>query len=313
MPLFAVFAGAVLAAEWGIVHTVAFSHTSLLPYAVLGDLLLVLPVLYWFLVLRPTGRKALEAAPMVGLGVLIASILLAGQAPLTTFLLVAGGLTEIASVAFLVLKLRTASQQFKSANTHDDLLLRLEAIPERWLRILGLELVVFYYAFAGPRVRRATAINEFSYTEKSGLGGLLFALGFVTVVEGLVVHVLLRQWRPMAGWIFSGLHVYTLIWLSAAFQAARLRPVAVTDSHLLLRLSLIWTAEIPRASLESVEAIRAMPEDKSVLRAAFGDEPRLLLTFKEPVALHGMLGIRKRVTKIALYVDSPEALRAALL
>ena len=311
VPVFAALAAALLAAEWGIVHTAAFTQASLLPFAVLGDLLLVLPALYWFLVLRPAGRKALEAVSVLGLGVLVASVLLAGQASLKTFLLVAGGLTEIASVAFLVQKLRVASKQFHGAED-DDLLLRLNAIPERWLRILGLELIVFYYAFVGPRLRRSLMPNEFSYTEKSGLGGLLFALGFVTVVEGLVVHFLLRQWRPVAGWIFTGLHVYTLFWLAAAYQAARLRPLVVTDSTLLLRISLLWTAEIPLSQLASVEAIKAMPDDKIVLRAAFGDDPKLLLTLSEPVELQGLLGIRKQVTKIALYVDEPEKLQAAL-
>ena len=55
-----------------------------------------------------------------------------------------------------------------------------------------------------------------------------------------------------------------------------------------------------------------MPEGKTVLRAAFGDDPKLLLTLSDPVELQGLLGIRKQVTKIALYVDEPEKLRAAL-
>ncbi len=310
--LFGVLGVALLLAEWAIVHTVAFSQHSLLPYAVLGDLMLILPMLYWLLILRPAGRKPLEVMPVLGLGVFVASILLVGQASLKTFLLIAGGFTEVVSVGFLVQKLRVASRQFKSTTTSDDLLLRLEVIPERWLRILGLELVVFYYAFVGPRLRRSLAPNAFSYTEKSGVGGLLFALGFITVVEGLVVHVLLRQWHPMADWIFTGLHAYTLLWLAAAYQAARLRPVVVTDRALLLRLSLIWTAEIPRSQLTSVVTIKSMPEDKAVLRAAFGDDPKLLLRFSEPVELQGLFGRRKQVTQIALYVDEPEKFRAAL-
>ena len=223
-----------------------------------------------------------------------------------------GILAELAVLVFLGQKLHTAARQFKAAGRADDPILRLEAMPERWVRLLGLELIVLYFAFVGPRVRRATAINEYSYTEKSGLGGLLFALGFVTVVEGLLVHVLLRQWHPVAGWLFTGLHAYTLLWLTAAYQAARLRPVVVFSDTLLFRFSLVWTAEIPRSKIAVVEPIKTMPEDKTILRAAFGDEPRLLLTFTEPLAVQGLFGIRKRVLQIALSVDEPEKLRVAL-
>ena len=186
--------------------------------------------------------------------------------------------------------------------------MRLDALSDPLMRVLGVELAAFYYAFVGPRVRRPLAENEFGYSEKSGLGGLLFGLGFVTVVEGLVVHYLLRQWTPKAAWLFTALHGYTLIWLAAANQAARLRPIVVFPDRILLRTSLLWTAELPLAALESVVRIKQRPEDKKVLRAYFGDDPNLLLTFTEPQEVRGPLRLRKQVSQIALYVDAPERL-----
>ena len=311
-PLFAGLAALVLVSEWVIVHTIALSESRLLAPAILSDLTLVLPALYYGLVLRPTRRPLLEAAPIATAGSLVAAILLHGHQPTASLVLWAGILAEFAVLALLGMKLYAATQKFKSSAPTDDLLLRLDSLPERWVRILGLELVVLYYAFVGPRTRPVSNPNTFSYTEKSGLGGLLFALGFVTVVEGLVVHFLLRQWRPVAGWIFTGLHAYTLLWLSAAYQAARLRPILLTETTMLLRLSLLWTAEIPLEQVARVESIKERPQGQEILRAAFGDDPRLLLTLKAPFPIRGLLGVSKTVTQIALYVDEPERLRSAL-
>ncbi len=63
---------------------------------------------------------------------------------------------------------------------------------------------------------------------------------------------------------------------AAAYQAARLRPVVVFSDTLLFRFSLLWTAEIPRSKIAAVEPIKTMPEDKTILRAVFGDEPEKL-------------------------------------
>jgi hypothetical protein len=312
LPLFAALAAAALVVEWLVAHSAMLSHTRLIPYAVLADLVLVLPLVFYALVLRPAKRPLLEAAPVATTGSLVAAVLLARAPHMGSVLLWVGIAAEVAVFALLWQKLSAAARRFKAAGGIDDPILRLEALPERWLRILGLELVVGYYALVGPRVCRTPTASEFSYTEKSGLGGLLFALGFVTVVEGLVVHFLLRQWHPAAGWVFSGLHAYTLLWLGAAYQAARLRPVVVTDNSLVFRYSLLWTAEIPRTQLASIAPLKAMPADKTVLRAAFGDDPKLLLTFTEPVTVKGLLGKQKQITQLALFVDAPERLLAAL-
>lgn len=306
VPVFWWLGAAMLAAEGAIVHTTAFlQHGALLAYAVFADLALVLPLLYWLLVLRPARKTLLNAAPVFAVGVALAGALLAARSETKGILLVAGGLSEVATVWLLVQRLTVASRQLKGTAS-DDLLMRLETLSDPLMRVLGVELAAFYYAFVGPRVRRPLAENEFSYSEKSGLGGLLFGLGFVTVVEGLVVHYLLRQWTPKAAWLFTALHGYTLIWLSAAYQAARLRPIALFLDRVLLRTSLLWTAELPLTSLESAVRIKQRPEDKKVLRAYFGDDPNVLLTFTEPQEVRGPLRMRKQVSQIALYVDTPD-------
>jgi hypothetical protein len=77
-------------------------------------------------------------------------------------------------------------------------------------------------------------------------------------------------------------------------------------------VSILWTADVPRDAIASVESISDAPRDRRVLRAALGTPPVLLFTLSRPVEALGPLGIRRTVDRIALYVDEPAKLRAAL-
>jgi hypothetical protein len=104
-----------------------------------------------------------------------------------------------------------------------------------------------------------------------------------------------------------------LLWLVAAYQAARLRPVLVTADTLLVRASLLWTAAVPRAAIASVTDVVEAPRGRGgVLEAALGTAPVLLVTLSVPVEAQGLMGLRRTVTRIALHVDDPAGLRAAL-
>ena len=289
----------------------AFAGGGAIPFAVLFDLILSLPLLYHLVVLRPAGRPLLDAAPALTLGAVVAGALLATRPETRLLVRASGVLAEAAVLALLVRRLRVAARQLQSAD-RDDFLLRVASLTDPLLRVAGMELAVLYYAFVGPRRRRALGPGEFGYTEDTGLGGLLFALGFVVTMEGLAVHLLIHSWSPAAAWVLAAANVYTLIWLAAAYQAARLRPVALSADRLLVRTSLLWTAEIPRAAIASVTRIHEAPRGKGVLRAALAAEPALLVTLRAPVIARGPLGIRRSVTRIALHVDEPERLRAAL-
>jgi hypothetical protein len=308
---FASLGVAALLVEWAVTRSAAFARGGAVPIAVFVDLMLVLPLLYFLVVLRPARRPLLDAAPALAVGALVAGILLAARPETKTLLRFGGALAEVAVMALLVRRLRLAARQLRGADG-DDLLLRIAALTDPVLRVLGLELAVMYYAFAGPRVRRPLREGEFGYVEKSGAGGLLFALGLVVTMEGVSLHFLLHAWSATAAWIHAAVDVYAMIWLAAAYQAARLRPVAVSADRLLVRTSLLWTLEVPRDAIAGVTRIQEMPRAKGVLRAAFGAAPELLVTLSRPVVARGPLGLRRTVTAIALYVDEPEGLRAAL-
>ena len=300
-----------LCAEWAMTRTATFQRGPVLPFAVLVDLVVVLPLLFGAVILRPARRPLLEAAPVLALGALVAGTLLATRSELRIPLRAAGAVGELAVLTLLARRLRKATAELRGGASAD-LLLRVGSLTDPVLRIAGAELLVLYYALVGPFVRRPSRENEFSYTEESGLAGALLALGLVTTIEGLGVHVLVLTWSARAAWMLAALSGYALLWLAAAFQAARLRPVVLSGDRLLVRSSLLWTAEVSRDAIASVAAIDDAPREKGTLRAALGAPPVLLLTLTRPVVAQGPFGIRRSVRRIALYVDRPATLQAAL-
>ena len=308
---FAAFASAGLCAEWAMTRTAAYQRENMVPLAILFDLIVVFPLVFAAVVLRPARRSFLEAAPILALGAILAGALLATRSEMRAPLRAAGAFAEIAVLALLVLRIRNANAQLRSA-AGDDLLLRIGTLTDPVLRLVGAELLVLYYAVVGPFLRRPLRAIDFGYTQNSGLGGVLIAFGLVTSMETIAVHLLIVAWSPRAAWVLTALSIYALLWLAAVFQAARLRPVVVSADQLLVRTSLLWTIEVPRDAIASVRAIEDAPREKSILRAALATAPVVLVMLKRPMVARGPLGLRRTVRGIALYVDEPARLRAAL-
>jgi hypothetical protein len=303
---FALLAAAVIAVEWAVARAPSLQHVRLVPFAVLVDLVVVLPLVFALAVLRPAGRPLLDASWVFALGAFVAGALLASRPAVHAPLVVVGATSEV----LVVRRVRAVARH--EGPRSDDFLLRMQALPDVLSRAVGAELAVFFYALLGPRIRRAPRPGEFAYTETSGFGGVLLMLGIVAVSEGVAVHLLLAQYAPRAAWLHLAINAYGLLWLVAAHQAARLRPVLVTADTLLVRASLFWTAAVPRAAIASVTDVVEAPLGPGVLKAALGTPPVLLVTLSAPVEARGLMGLRRSVTRIALHVDDPAGLRAAL-
>lgn len=253
---------------------------------------------------------ARRLSAFAALGALGAGALLADTHEPSAVLRGAAIVAEVAVLALLVRRVRDAATELRGVAS-DDLLVRIGALTDPLLRVLGAELVVVYYAFVGPFVRRPARDDEHGYAEQSGLGGLLFALGLVVTMEGIGAHCLIHAWSPAAAWVHAAMSAYGLVWLAAAHQAARLRPVLVREGTLLVRTSVLWTAEVPLEDIAEIQAVDAVARGKDVLRAALGTAPVLLVTLTCPVTARWPFGARS-VRRIALYVDDPARLRTAI-
>jgi hypothetical protein len=310
--LFVSLATTMVLAEWCVTRLPTLGSAGVVSVAVVVDLLVVLPVAFVLLVLRPAGRPLFQAVPVVAGAAMVAGVLLAGRTETKLLLRVVGAIVEVGVLAALARRIAGGARELREGGSAD-FLERVSALTDPVLRAAGLEIAVLYYAFVGPR-RRPESEGCFAYTETTGIGGLLLGLGMLILVEGLAVHFVIVGNHPRVAWVLAAVDVYSLVWLFAAYHAARLRPVRVTETTLLVRCSLLWTAAIPRRLVTEVTRVQETNgrRDGRVLRACFGAPPEILVKLAEPVVARGLLGLRRTVTAVLLHVDDPGALVRAL-
>lgn len=318
--LYGLLIAALLVAETWIVRTDAFRRApEILTIAVLADLILVPLVLARAMLVRTGRMRPVTLGAIAGGGAFAASLLIPNPPPFLSILKFLPALVELGLLVWGVIVGRSFWKELRQRNTTgDDVLVNvheaLAATPGLpvVLQAMVAETVVLWYGIRAFRKKPASGPDIFSYHEN--LVGILVMVFLATPAEGALMHYLLRQWSEVAAWVGTGLHVYSLVWIIAFYQAARLRPIALKEDTLLLRSSLIWTAGIPYEKIQSVELLKERPERKAkgMLDIALMADKPLRICFSEPVAVHGPLGIRREVSTILVGVERPQALLAQL-
>jgi hypothetical protein len=171
------------------------------------------------------------------------------------------------------------------------------------------ELAVFYYAFAWwARPEVPAGAETFTLHRKSGFGDLLTMLGLASLLEIVPVHLVLHRWSAPAAWIATGLGIYGTLWCVAIARSLNLRPSYVTADEAVIRFGLLFSLRIPAGAIASVGS-RVQAGMRPVPR---GSEPNVCIEFTGPLEVRRILGIRGRMSSVALAADEPEALAAAL-
>ena len=318
--LFALLALALVAAEAGVVRSDAYARApELISGAVVFDLLLTLPALFWLMLVRTRRARPQTTLAALAGGALVVGVLLPEPPAFLNLLRVAPAAVEVGLLAWGALRMRAFVRALHRHRANsDDLLesvrLALDETPGVPPLLAGIaaELTALWYGLCAFRTPTPAGPNRFAYHESFVA---LLVLGFVaTPAEGLVVHVLLNGWSPLAAWIATALHVYGLVWLIAFYQGARLRPVTVTDDTLLVRWSLLWTAEVPRARILTATALKERPGTlpKTTLDLARLGDRYTLVELDTPITLHGPLGLRRTGDALLLAVEDGPRLAATL-
>jgi hypothetical protein len=306
--------GAALAALYlvlvAIVGSAMFSRApEHLAAAVTFDLTVTATAIVWWFGVRRGALPGWTVLAVFGWGVTAARAWVP-HAPLGA-LLVVGGAVEVVSVSWLVLRIRRVVRVARSARDEGPIGsieagLTAIGMPARLATIIASELAVVGLASTGWFRRPAAGALSMRST-----GWILFAgvFGFLVVVESAVTHVVIAHWSPLAAWIATASTLYALVWLIGDAQAIRLYPVTVSNGMLHLRLGVRWRSKVPLAAIASIDEIRAVPEGAVNLALI---EPTVLVTLRAPIELRGLLGKRRTGDRIALTIDDPKALIAAV-
>jgi hypothetical protein len=320
--LFGLLALLVLGVENAIIHHASFSQHPALPVGITIDMLVCVPALFYFLVVRPY-RLPLTSM----LGVLGACLALAGwlippaqQAPLQALRLLPA-LLEAGALGLAALRARRLVRAYRAAYAQEP---RFWPSAQAAVRSLGAvgelllaELNLLRYAGLGwwattETEARATAFS--SYRESGFVALVATAIG-VMLVEMTCVHLLALHWYPrLAPWLLL-VDGYGAVLLVAHAHAVRLRPVLLTATELRIRTGVVWELTVPRSSLVAVELLTEAPAaGAGVLNLAklLFATPNLLLTFADPVVAVGPYGIQRPVRRVAIYLDQPRQFVAAM-
>jgi hypothetical protein len=317
---FALLATGVYAAAIAMMRMRAeLPHPDAVSVGLLVDLLVTVPLAFYWLAVRRAGWPARTLIPVFLFSLTGAALVLPDQREMLK------RLSEILSIPAEIglltwITVRTARSLRSTSGTEDRLERLREAAREifparRASEVIAFEMAVFYYSlFAwrqGPRHPRIPAGSRvFTYHRTSGYGALGFAFLLVTLAEAVPIHILVARWSPGAAWFLTALAGYGLLWFLADYRATRLRPIFLDEETLCLRSGLRWTIRIPRAHIAAIH--KKAPKSEPVLRANLPMMKPLWLELTEPVTAQGPYGIEKQARWISVAMDDPKAFQEAI-
>jgi len=280
------------------------------------DMVVVVPLAFYFLVVRRWGLPLGSLLPVLILSAVGASLVLPAEHQGSLHVLEAVlGIVELGLVGWIVWRTVRAVREARHYTSADP----LEQFHIAALRLLGndrmagmvaSEIGVFYYSLGSWRSRPHIPKGAVAVThhERSGQGGIVLGLLFVVMAEGLAVHFLLASWSSIAAWIFTATTAYGGLWLIADYRATVLRPILITDEHIVFRAGLRWGATVPREIVAGITHDKPEGGKKTNLSLTLMGSPTHWFELTEPVWAQGPYGMRRQVRAIGCEPDAPQEL-----
>ena len=319
--LFAGLALAIVATEHAITTRPIFYQHPALPVAVVFDLLVVLPALFYWLVLRRYGLPTSTLGAAVGVCLALAFWLLPAdrQQPLRALAFLPT-LLEGAALLTAAARARRLWRAYRAARSQlgrgPSLGLALEQVLGQPGVFLVAEATMLRYAVLGwwapVEVHPAHAV--FSGHRESGFVTLMVAVGFLVLIETTSVHLVVGHWYPVAANWLTLLSGYTVLLLVAHIHAVRLCPLLLEPQALVVRVGFVWQVAVSRTAVVATAIREAPAPAPDMLNAAkvLLTSPNVLLTFAAPVVVAGPYGTSRTVRRLALHLDRPQELLRAL-
>ncbi|HVG07253.1 MAG TPA: hypothetical protein VNM67_06070 [Thermoanaerobaculia bacterium] len=311
---FALVATGIYAAEVAVVR-MRWERPDLIALGVMSDLIVMVPLVYWFLAVRRGGWPRLSVVPVILLGILGSALLLPhDRGLLRNVVEVLAIPCEIGLITWIAVRTRRA---LRHTPGDGDTLERFrevarEVLPTRRAAdAIAFEMAVLYYALLSWCRRPRDVEGAFTYHRKSGYGAIVFAVLIMVVAEAIPVHILLMRWSVVAAWALTILSFYAIVFFLADWRAARFHPILLDGEALQVRVGLRWRIRVPRERIAAVHKKRP-PGSDPYIRAALPGPVPLWIELTEPVTAQGPYGIQRKARWISLTVDDPERFRRTL-
>jgi len=298
-------------------------------YAVMLDFMIVLPFLYWLLVLRAKGKPATKARAFPLLGALAVWLIVpASQRHIVwNAAWPVEALIIAAEVVFIGYEIRIMYRLIKRYRH----VAREEADPAEALRatvhggvgqgklaslLLHDASLVYYLLFSWKKSSRAIPCDTPAFTYHRQTNQVLYAVILTKIIlfEGIAAHLLLQQWSHWAAWIatIADLWLLALVWGDC--RASVLQPVTVKGDTLRLRYGLRLQADIPLANIAHVSSASEFNLDARERKNAATSliTPNVRIELKRPAQVNGLLFLPREVTVLYIALDEPGAFVQAI-
>lgn len=294
------------------------AHTANADVAAWGatfDLTITIPLLYWFFVVRAGKARALTIAPLFVVCTMVAAwIIPRGEQHFLHDLGRAGGaIAELLLIGALIVRLvRFRREDVERANdpyARISVAARAIAGDGALANVIASEAAMFYYALFCWK-KKPDQTDAITFHERNGWSTILICILVMLTAESIGMHLLLALWKPAAAWLWTALDVWGAVWLIGDYHALRLRRTTIDDDALHLRYGMRWSVSIPLTAIASIDDVHAEREWKrrGVLKIAILEEPRWLVTLREPVVARGIAGMRRTIDALALLPDDDGAI-----
>lgn len=314
--LFIVLALFICIAEIWIISSSFFAQNpDALAFGMTADLVIVLPSLYYFFVVRKRQAPPITLVPIIVLSLVAAGFILpAERQNYLDLVKKTVPFLELMALGYIAAKMRAIRKNFLIARQNE--IYSTDALMTSCTQVLGkspalgfiiTEFSLAYFAVGGwfkKFVNRDSNHLVFSYYRQSGYAAVLGIIMMILLAETTALHLLLQVWSKTAAWIFTGLSIYSLFWLLGDYHAMRLHPIVLSQEFLFIRTGLRWRVNIPLAEIIVVQKFNARekPARGYLGLSVFGD-PRLIIRCRQPVVVQGLFGIKREVSLLGLSVD----------
>lgn len=288
------------------------------------DLLLTVPVVYWWLHRRDRRRAALGALALAGTGIWVASVILpdtSGPAWSALRLLrnLGIGLVAVLEIGIVIGMLRLVVRLARDRNP--DYALR-EGMRQRFgttlaARIMAFDMRMWLHVFAGARrAWHYAGDTHFSYHRKDGNASNQQAFLILMLIDLPIAHTILMVFAgATAAWIVTLLTLLSLALMFAHYRATLRCPVSLGADILYLRHGLaVAEAAVPFAAIAQATVCHDDLQRRApgVLWLNDAGTPNVRVSLHEPLVVAGWFGIERRVDTIALGMDQPREFLAEL-
>jgi uncharacterized membrane protein YidH (DUF202 family) len=286
---------------------------SVLPQAIVIDLTLTIPAIYFLMIRKGTIPKT-TIIPVFVIGLVIATLILPKdqQSSLDFVKKWIAPVIELGVLTYVSTKIYRARNVFRRKEQHLDFYQALkqatvEILPQKLSVFLATELATFYYGLLHWRKVKSAS---FTYHQNTGTAVLLYALVGLIGIETVAFHLLLGRWSVVAAWVLTILSIYSGIQILGFAKSLSKRPIRIENNRLFLPYGIMAEANIDLEQIEKIELSKNSTElDKTTAQLSpLGglDSYNLILYFKEPIQFTSFYGSQKECTSLAIYIDQKE-------